>query len=220
MLTEEDEYEGIDQFYLEDLGKLPNPVKLLGTVGLWGAVTELHYINRADNPDFLLMHGTDDDIVPYREGIPFLHKFALSDILIKDRLYGSGVIKEEMDRMGLPCELYLFPGMPHDPHLDENGKFNDNIDIVDSVTTSFLYRKLDKLCPVIEVSQSTNYRKCYRINNDACIRNIMWNIRGGLVFRKSSDNEIECYMFSNSPLSKVTATVMLTNGHTVKQETI
>lgn len=218
VLTEEDEYKGIDQFYLKDLGELPNPVKLLGTVGLWGAVTELHFINRNDNPDFLLMHGTNDDIVPFREGIPFFHNLALADLLLGDHLHGSGVIKEEMDRMGLPCELYLFPGMPHDPHLDEEGKFNDNINIVDSVTTSFLYRKLDKLCPMIEVSQGANYYKSYRINHNAYIQKIVWNVSGGLIFRKSSDNEIECYMFSNSPSSKVTATVMLTNGHTVTQE--
>lgn len=220
VLTDEDKYDGIDQFYLKDLGRLPNPVKLLGTVGLWGAITELHYINMADNPDFLLMHGTDDDIVPFREGIPFFNKFTMANIFKGYRLYGSGVIKEEMDRKGLPCELYLFPGMPHDPHLDEMGKFNDNINIVDSVTTSFLYRKLDKLCPMIEVSQgATYYRKNYRISRDTCIRKIAWIIQGGLVFRKSSNNEIECYMFSNAPSSKVTATVMLTNGHIVTQET-
>ena len=215
VLTKEDEYQGIDQFYLKDMGELPSHVRLLGTVGLWGAITDLHYINKADDPDFLLMHGTDDDIVPYGEGIPFFHDSFLSDIILGDRLYGSSIIKKEMDQMGLPCELYRFPGMNHDPHLDENGKFNDNIDIVDSVTTSFLYKKLDKLCPPIEVSQDIGYSKCYAMASDSSIHQVVWNVEGGLIFRKPSDNVIECYMFSNAPSSKVTATVKLTNGHMV-----
>ena len=217
ILTDEDNYEDIDQFYLKELGDLPAPVKLLGTVGLWGGITELDYINRADDPDFLLMHGTDDDIVPFREGVPFFHNPLLVDLFLGegDRLRGSGVIKEEMDRRGLPCELYRFEGMNHDPHLDEEGKFNDNIDIVDSITTSFLYRKLDKLCSPIEVSQDINFCKRYRISSDAPIRQISWNVRGGLIFDSVSDNEIECYMFTNAPSSEVTATVLLENGHTV-----
>ena len=218
VLTKEDEYEGIDQFYLKDMGELPNHIRLLGTVGLWGAITDLRFINKVDDPDFLLMHGTDDDIVPYGEGIPFFHDSFLSDIILGDRLYGSSIIKKEMDQKGLPCELYRFPGMNHDPHLDENGKFNDNIDIVDSVTTSFLYKKLDKLCPSIEVSQDIGYSKRYSVVSDSSIRQVVWNVRGGLIFRKPSDNEIECYMFSNAPASKVTATVMLANGHTVTKE--
>ena len=105
--------------------------------------------------------------------------------------------------------------MNHDPHLDEEGKFNDNIDIVDSITTSFLYRKLDKLCSPIEVSQDINFCKHYRISSDAPIRQISWNVKGGLIFDSVSDNEIECYMFTNAPSSEVTATVLLENGHTV-----
>lgn len=219
VLTEEDNYYKkhiyISDLFLEELGELPSPVKLLGTVGLWGAITDLKYIDKDDNPDFLLMHGTSDNIVPFRAGIPFLGAFSK---FFNIDLFGSSSIKDKMDEMNLPCELYLFPGMNHDPHLDENGKFNDNINIVDSVTTSFLYRKLDKLCPSMNVTQGVNYSKRYRIKHDDNIRNIVWNVEGGLIFKKPSDNEIECYMFSNAPSSKVIATVTLANQHVVTLE--
>ncbi len=215
VLTRDDEYDGIDSPLLKDMGELPIPVKLLGTVGLWGAIPQLDYINSSDKPDFLLMHGTDDDIVPFRVGLPFLHNSIWADLVMEDRLHGSGDIKEEMDRKYLPCELYQFPGLNHDPHLDEEGKFNDNINVVDSVTTSFLYRKLSKLCPNIEVAQVTKFRKHYRINKLASIRKIVWNVKGGVIFKRISDYEIECYMFANAPSSKVTATVTLANGHMV-----
>lgn len=218
VLTEEDQYKGIHQLFAKPLGELPSPVKLLGTVGLWGAITDLDYIDNEDNPDFLLMHGTNDNIVPFREGIPFLDNSVLAKLFFNFSLYGSNSIKDKMDGMNLPCELYLFPGMNHDPHLDVNGKFNDNINIVDSVTTSFLYRKLDKLCPSMNVTQDVNYSKRYRIKHDDNIRNIVWNVEGGLIFKKPSDNEIECYMFSNALSSKVTATVTLMNQHIVTLE--
>ncbi|MBO4659561.1 MAG: alpha/beta hydrolase [Prevotella sp.] len=206
--------------FRRDLGSLPPIVPPLGTIGLWGAITDLDLIDRADNPDFLLMHGTDDDIVPFREGIPFVKNMpGVLDLFLNrsNRLYGSGAIKEKMDQLGLPCQVHFFPGLNHDPHLNEEGKFNDNIHVVDSITTSFLYSKLDKLCNPIFGGNIANYIQRYDIFSDVDIREIAWHVRGGLLYKRVSDTEIDCYMFTNAPLSEVSAEVVLANGLTVKR---
>ncbi len=218
VMTNDEAYEDISAIppFRSYLGPLPAPVNVLGTVGLWGAVTDLNLIDTEDRPDFLLIHGSSDEIVPFRSGIPFESRVAMFGPFLSSffSLYGSGNIYDHMQLLGLPCEMYVFDGLNHDPHLNADGSYNENLDVVFDKITHYLYSRLDKLCPPIEEIHSDSYATSYRISRGSPVKQVAWSIQGGLIFDKVTDNEVVCYRFSNAPSYQVTASVQLENGKT------
>ncbi|MDD7319114.1 MAG: alpha/beta hydrolase [Prevotella sp.] len=219
VMTDDERYSSVTANIIrEDLGHLPPPLRVAGTVGLWGAVTDLDLIDEEDNPNFMLLHGTDDDIVPYRNGKPFE---AVSNVVeelvgIKMEMSGSAAIYEKMESIGKECYLYSFQGMKHDPHLDENGHFNENIDIVDDITTQYLYKRLDALGPRLEKRITGEYTTRFSlVGEKSKIVGVKWNVRGAVITKYISEKEIECCIFTNAAETKITATCMLENGRII-----
>lgn len=84
-------------------------VEVKGVIDLWGALYDLNYIETGQNVPVLLIHGTDDAIVPYDKGHPFTGQFPSTFPLV----YGSVPIAARLDSMGIYHEFYPYQGEGH-----------------------------------------------------------------------------------------------------------
>ncbi len=89
-------------------------------VDLWGAVGDTVYIENDELKPVLLIHGTDDDIVPFLYGHPFGVDYIPST-------YGSGLINQRLDNMGFTDkETYFVPGEGHEFYGVTNGDWDSD----------------------------------------------------------------------------------------------
>lgn len=103
-----------------------------GVINLCGAVGDYNWIVAGDVP-VVSVHGTDDTIVPYGDGLITL--FGLNM-----QVYGSYVINETMLSLGNSSDLYTFEGYDHNPFNESNA----NMDITVEFTRDFM---VDFVCP-------------------------------------------------------------------------
>ncbi len=103
-----------------------------GVINLCGAVGDYNWIVAGDVP-VVSIHGTDDTIVPYGDGLITL--FGLNM-----QVYGSYVINETMLSLGNSSDLYTFEGYDHNPFNESNA----NMDITVEFTRDFM---VDFVCP-------------------------------------------------------------------------
>lgn len=87
-------------------------VDVAGVVGCWGAVIDLGGLDTTDKAPILMFHGTDDAIVPIDSGVPF------SASAVFPTMYGSRQIHQKRLQLGLPSELHVYPGKPHNFYYD------------------------------------------------------------------------------------------------------
>ena len=106
-----------------------------GVINLCGAVGNNEWIITGDIP-IVSIHGTEDTIVPYGEGLITLFGLNME-------VFGSFVINETMLELGNNSALYTFVGEDHNP-------FN-NSDIAMDITIDFARDFMkDIVCPVSE----------------------------------------------------------------------
>jgi len=106
-----------------------------GVINLCGAVGDYNWIVAGDVP-VVSIHGTDDTVVPYGDGLITL--FGLNM-----QVYGSYVINETMISLGNSSALYTFEGYDHNPFNESNA----NMDITVEFTRDFM---VDFVCSVDE----------------------------------------------------------------------
>jgi predicted esterase len=108
-----------------------------GLIALWGALSNTNLIQSGDEqiPVFLV-HGTDDDIVPF--GID--HPFGIS---FYPETYGSKVIAERFVELNYPHETYFVEGEGHEFYGASNGNWssgpNEYWDTTATRSVNFLY---------------------------------------------------------------------------------
>jgi hypothetical protein len=76
-------------------------------INCWGAIGDTLWIDGQDSVPLLSFHGDLDAIVPYGYGFPF------TAILTLPRVYGSSLIEDRMNHLGLPHQFVPFPGEGH-----------------------------------------------------------------------------------------------------------
>ena len=87
-----------------------------GVINLCGAVGDKDWIVEDDLP-IVSVHGTDDTIVPYGDGLITLFGLDM-------QVYGSYAINETMLSLGNSSDLYTFEGYDHNPFNDSNANMN------------------------------------------------------------------------------------------------
>ena len=98
-----------------------------GVINLCGAVGDYNWIVAGDVP-VVSVHGTDDTIVPYGDGLITLFNLNM-------QVYGSFVINETMLSLGNSSDLYTFEGYDHNPFNSSDA----NMDITVEFTRDFMY---------------------------------------------------------------------------------
>lgn len=84
--------------------------RVAGVVGLWGATMDFSWFDEGEQVPMLFIHGDDDEIVPYDEGMAFNFGDG-TDINIY--LYGSLRMHEYFELQSWEHEFYLYPWQPH-----------------------------------------------------------------------------------------------------------
>ena len=109
-------------------------------VSCWGAIGDLDWIEATDNIPTLMFHGTLDPIVPFNSGFPFTIDIALPIV------YGSNLIHERLQGLGIHSELYA-PSELHEYWGAVNGNWlggpNNYYNQITSDAYNFLYNYLD-----------------------------------------------------------------------------
>ena len=110
-------------------------------VSCWGAIGYLDWIDSDDAVPAIMFHGTADPIVPFNSGFPFVIDIALPIV------YGSNLIHDRLNEVGINNELYAESGLLHEYWGTVNGNWfggpNEYFDQIQSDAYSFLYNYLD-----------------------------------------------------------------------------
>lgn len=83
----------------------------------WGAIGDTNWIENSNNTSVLLFHGTNDIIVPYNYGFPFTVGATMPAV------YGSSLIHDRMQNLGLNVIYHEESGEPHEYWGTLNGVF-------------------------------------------------------------------------------------------------
>ena len=119
-----------------------NDPKPNAIVSCWGAIGSLDWIDASDNIPAIMFHGTADPIVPFNSGFPFTIDIALPIV------YGSNLIHQRLEEVGIESQLYAEPGQLHEYWGAVNGNWalggpNEYFDQIQTDAYSFLFNYLD-----------------------------------------------------------------------------
>ena len=112
-------------------------------ISCWGAIGNLDWIDNDDDIPTLMFHGNLDPIVPFNSGFPFTIDIALPIV------YGSNLIHNRLNELGIENEFYIGEGEFHEYWGALNGNWfggpNDNYTEIIDNAYNFLYEQLDSL---------------------------------------------------------------------------
>lgn len=100
-------------------GHHDHSVEVAGIISLWGATLDLAYFEETEDIPVMLVHGTDDGIVPYGTGSPFNMG---TEWQVTFDTHGSLPIHQRLDSLGKTHEFYPYDGEGHS--LYSCGNFN------------------------------------------------------------------------------------------------
>ncbi len=99
--------------------------KPAAVVSLWGAMEKPELIENEQTPVFLV-HGTDDDIVPFKKGIPLagiVPETSLASFTMPET-YGSFCVDTALNNRNIAHETYFVEGKKHEFYGVDTGAFS------------------------------------------------------------------------------------------------
>lgn len=96
--------------------KFPHEISLAGIVNLWGAIGDSSWIDADETTPALLIHGVEDDVVPFGVG----HAFG---VITTPESHGSRSVHNSLNSFGIDHGYIPFVGQSHEPHGTSNGYF-------------------------------------------------------------------------------------------------
>lgn len=124
---------------IEESGnKYTETFAIKGVVNMWGAVSDLNIIDADEKIPVLSIHGTADDIVPFENDYPFRNSLMINR-LVMDKMYGSKVIHDRLQALGIRNKLVALDGLGHEPELATYNTLNNWMDTISSNVSRFLY---------------------------------------------------------------------------------
>lgn len=163
----------------DDVDSIPQ-----GIAAYWGAIADLDWLHQGNNKaPVILFHGTNDLIVPYKDGRPFS-----GVILTAPEMYGSYLMDSIMTLHAMPHEFYNAPGEGHEYWGALNGDWlasGPNAYWQDMInkTGNFFYQLMKPATPQISgvdtIAHSTN--TTYSIVNPLSGYTYCWEVQNGVV---------------------------------------
>jgi len=149
---------------------------IAGVIDLWGAILDLSFIDVADNIPMVLIHGTNDNIVPYNSGQPF-------GLPVFPVVYGAVPMAAEMDSKNICNQFYPYPGEGHSFYLSGSTSMNSFWPPIFNQGRTFLYDKtlqFDSPIPTGALTACVGNTEIYSVpaNADSYF---CWDIIGGTV---------------------------------------
>jgi acetyl esterase/lipase len=163
----------------DDVDSLPQ-----GVAAYWGAIADLDWIHQGNNKAPVIMfHGTNDLIVPYKDGKPFS-----GVILTAPEMYGSHLLDSVMTQYNMPHEIYAAPGEGHEYWGALNGDWTLSgpnaywQDIINK-TGNYFYQIMKPATPQITgidtIAHSVN--TTYTIVNPIAGYQYCWEVQNGVI---------------------------------------
>ena len=157
------------------------PFTIAGVIDLWGAILDLSFIDVAENVPMVLIHGSNDDVVPYNSGQPF-------NLPVFPTVYGAVPMAAEMDAKNICNQFYPYPGEGHSFYISGNSMNNFWPPIFNQGRT-FLYDKtlqFDSPVPIGAMTACEGDIEIYNVpaNADSYF---CWDVVGGTII--STNNE-------------------------------
>ncbi len=200
-------------FLQEDLGnlessgnKIYNKFRVRAVANMWGTMYDLEMMNNSKAP-IISFHGDQDVILPYRFGYPFRAIGEFQKVFF-DEMYGSYLINEKAQELGIRSELHTFHGQGHALHLDQNRNLNENFYTIQDETVSFFY---DELIPYqIEIMQNKDDVQMFLIDTSA-VALVDWDVVGGVSIEESKGT-IRASWFDDEDIHELRVSGCFKNG--------
>jgi len=153
---------------------------------MWGAIGDSSWIDADETTPALLIHGEDDDIVPFGVGHPF---GAFTTPLV----HGSRPIHNQLDLHGIEHDTLFFPGQGHEPHGTDNGTFNSPPTpywdtIFNAVRDHYFAQIQPDSAEIIGAAAVSALGEAWYSVNIAANDSACWNIQNGTVLQALSDS--------------------------------
>jgi len=132
---------------MDDIGEPGFGAKANATVAMWGALQNPELIENESTPLFLI-HGANDDIVPFKKGMPLGNIVSPNPAisLTLSEMYGSFCIDTALNNRNIYRETYFVEGKKHEFYGVDTGMFppdgpNTYWDTVQWKISTFLFER-------------------------------------------------------------------------------
>jgi len=136
-----DETERPTETFNSDMGCLDcsgnnyvQPFSIAGIVDLWGATLDLNYIDKAEDVPMIIIHGDNDNVVPYTSGSPF-------NIALLPTVYGAVPLDNKMTTENISHQFYPYLGEGHTIYGNQSSFPNQFWKPIFTQSTEFMYNK-------------------------------------------------------------------------------
>lgn len=175
-------------------------VELKGIINMWGALGDSTFIDSDETTPALLIHGTEDAVVPFGVGNPF-------GVFTTPIVHGSRCISNQLTSLNIPHSTLFFEGQDHEPHGTSNGYWEDTIptpywDTIFNQINAFYYSLLRPKTQQIfgDTIVCSNQVVNYTLNNETGILKTCWTVEGGEILAES-DSSIQILWQNSGSIS-------------------
>ncbi|MBR4787827.1 MAG: alpha/beta hydrolase [Bacteroidales bacterium] len=191
---------------LESSGNNEHPsFHIKAVANMWGAVYDLDELNGHAIP-VISFHGTEDNIVPYDQGIPFSGSTSLGEKFF-DKMYGSKAIHHHLDSLKIRNEFHPIQGVGHSPYQDKQGHPNDCYYFIQNKIQNFFYTELVRTANITPVAKQPG---TYQFKQSD-VQVLQWRAEGGFI-TSTEDNQVTVLWRKDAPKRKIIASGTRTNG--------
>ena len=168
---------GLDSVGIRGLSSKPAAV-----VSMWGASWNTKQIENNTTP-LLLIHGEEDDVVPFKKGIP-LEGSVPDNPFVQFNMpetYGSFCIDTALVNRGIPHQSYFVKGQKHEFYGVDTGMFppegpNEYWDTIHQKISRFL---LDQFQPNAEFEYQVHNNILTTVNASSALNHVFWDFGDG-----------------------------------------
>lgn len=209
----------------ESGNELQESTDIAGLIALWGAITDLSIIDPKDAYfPTLMFHGTSDDVVYCSQGLPFqqqINNRFYNSLASSWQLYGSAMIYDHMRDLNMPVQYVPFEGHGHEPQVNPDGTYNDNMEIINTNTVDFLFHNVSNAyfpCYLDGLPEiyHTDFVPTYSLTGEGII-DVSWHVDGGCIIGQS-ENSVQVVWFSGIDTGEITACVTNAQGLSKKKK--
>ena len=200
-------------FFMEDLGdiessgnNIDSDFKIKAIANMWGSVYDLNILKNENIP-IISFHGDVDEILPYGKGYPFKAIGEFQKVFF-DEMYGSSVIHQKANELGIRSVLHTFPGQGHTLHLDENRKLNENFYTIQNEMVDFFYDELVSN-PAYIIQNIDDFQLFTIDTTDVIVAD--WSVIGGISIEENN-GAIRASWFDDEPVQELRVSGYYENG--------
>ena len=200
-------------FFMEDLGDIEssgndivNDFKIRAIANMWGSVYDLNILKN-ENVPIISFHGDVDEILPYGKGYPFKSIGEFQKVFFNE-MYGSSIIHQKANELGIRSVLHTFSGQGHTLHLDENRKLNENFYTIQNEMVDFFYDELVSN-PAYIIQNKDDFQLFTIDTTDVVVAD--WSVIGGISIEENN-GAIRASWFDDEPVQELRVSGYYENG--------